>query len=333
MSLLTFTVLSISLVLYLLNRYLRKYWEQRKYQFQFAMLCVTLIAGVAVIVALPLSDTLKGQLLTLFGILLSAAIAFSSTTFIGNILAGFMLRAIKNVKLGDFVTVADVTGRATELNLLHVEVQTEQSDLVTIPNIHMVTYPVKVVRSSGTIVSVEVSLGYDVPRLQISKLLSLASEDAGLDSGVVHVKNLGDFAVTYRVSGQLKEVSSLLSVRSNLNAAILDRLHSEHIEIVSPNFMNTRSIAGLKVLPSAYSAAVAENNTGLETMAFDKAETVSSIVSIEKSIELLSSNLNSEKKTLSEKERREIESELGLLNKAMEEEKQRLEEGQVPSEV
>jgi hypothetical protein len=89
----------------------------------------------------------------------------------------------------------------------------------------------------------------------------------------------------------------------------------------------------LKVLPSAYSAAVAENNTGLETMAFDKAETVSSIVSIEKSIELLSSNLNSEKKTLSEKERREIESELGLLNKAMEEEKQRLEEGQVPSEV
>jgi small-conductance mechanosensitive channel len=333
MSLLTFTVLSISLVLYLLNRYLRKYWEQRKYQFQFAMLCVTLIAGVAVIVALPLSDTLKGQLLTLFGILLSAAIAFSSTTFIGNILAGFMLRAIKNVKLGDFVTVADVTGRATELNLLHVQVQTEQSDLVTIPNIHMVTYPVKVVRSSGTIVSVEVSLGYDVPRLQISKLLSLASEDAGLDSGVVHVKSLGDFAVTYRVSGQLKEVSSLLSVRSNLNAAILDRLHSEHIEIVSPNFMNTRSIAGLKVLPSAYSAAVAENNTGLETMAFDKAETVSSIVSIEKSIELLSSNLNSEKKTLSEKERREIESELGLLNKAMEEEKQRLEEGQVPSEV
>jgi hypothetical protein len=297
------------------------------------MLCLTLIGGVVIIVVLPVSETLRGQLLTLFGVLLSASIAFSSTTFIGNILAGFMLRVIKNVKLGDFVTVADITGRATELNLLHVEVQTEQSDLVTIPNIHMVTYPVKVVRSTGTILSADVSLGYDVPRQQISKLLCLASEDAGLDGGVMHVKNLGDFSVDYRISGRLKDVSSLLSVRSNLHAAVLDRLHSENIEIVSPTFMNTRSIEGVKMIPDYHPALVKENGKELETLAFEKAETVSTIANMRTTIEQLSSNLNSGKKTLSESQRSEIESQLALLTDALEKAEVRLEEDQAPPEI
>lgn len=322
------TLLSVIIALFLLNRYLPQYWSRRKYQFQFAMLCLTLIAGVAVIIALPLSDTLKGQLLTLLGVLLSAAIAFASTTFIGNILAGFMLRVIKNVKLGDFVTVAEVTGRATELSLLHVEVQTEQSDLVTIPNIHMVAYPVKVVRTTGTIVTADVSLGYDVPRSQISKLLVLASQDAGLENGVVHVKKLGDFSVSYRVSGQLKDVSNLISVRSSLHAAVLDRLHSENIEIVSPNFMNTRAMESQKIIPREYTSAIAENDTDLETLAFDKAETVSTIAGIRTSIEQLSADLSDGKNTLSESERGELESKLKLFKATLKQEKSRLVEAE-----
>jgi small conductance mechanosensitive channel len=119
-------LLAIISVFFILNRFSQGYWEVRKFQYQLTMLILTLISGGDDYYCLTLQRYVEGQLLTLLGALLSASIAFSSTTFIGNILAGLMLKVIKNIKLGDFITVSDVTGRATEMSLLHVEVQTEQ---------------------------------------------------------------------------------------------------------------------------------------------------------------------------------------------------------------
>lgn len=318
------TVVFCFISLTLLNRYLKKYWSNRKFLFQFLMLVLTIIAIVAIIIVLPLSDALRGQLLSLFGILLSASIAFASTTFIGNIMAGVMLRVIKNIKLGDYITVDNITGRATEMNLLHMEVQTEQSDLVTIPNIHMVTYPVKVVRNTGTIVAIEISLGYDIPRQQISKQLILASEDAGLAEGFVQIRNLGDFSVTYRIAGHLKDTSNLLSVRSKLYNAVLDRLHADNIEIVSPSFMNTRAIKEQPIIPKRQIDEEESEDNSLEKMAFEKADLASSITSIQTAIDELSAKLESGKGSLGDNERGSIEAELIVLNAQLNDEKERL---------
>tara|TARA_R110002153_G_scaffold99102_1_gene234340 strand:- start:29672 stop:30709 length:1038 start_codon:yes stop_codon:yes gene_type:complete len=318
------TILFCFILLTLLNRYLSKYWEKRKFLFQFLMLSLSIVTVVVIIIVLPLSDALRGQLLSLFGILLSAAIAFASTTFIGNILAGVMLRVIKNIKLGDYITVDNITGRATEMNLLHVEVQTEQSDLVTIPNIHMVTYPVKVVRSSGTIVSIDISLGYDISRQQISKQLCLASEDAGLTDGFVQIRNLGDFSVTYRIAGHLQDTSNLLSVRANLYNAVLDRLHADNIEIVSPNFMNTRAIKEQPIIPKPDLKKTEISDNKLEKLAFEKAEMASSITNVETVIDQLAAELKQSKETLSHQEREAIEAKLGVLNEQLNQEQERL---------
>jgi small-conductance mechanosensitive channel len=311
------TVILCFIFLAVLNRYLKRYWQKRKFQFQFLMLCLTLVSIVAVIITLPLSDALRGQLLALFGILLSASIAFASATFIGNMLAGFMLRAIQNIKLGDFITVDNITGRATELNLLHVEIQTEQSDLVTIPNIHMVTFPVKVVRSSGTIVSIEVSLGYDISRQLISEQLSLASEDAGLKDGFVQIRNLGDFSVTYRIAGQLSDISNLLSVKANLYSAVLDRLHAANIEIVSPNFMNTRAIGDKPFIPASSKSKAEDKDNKLEKLAFEKAEMATAITKVQTEISELTSRLDDEKSALSAPEREAIKDKLKALEEQL----------------
>lgn len=301
-------------MLFLLNHFLRDYWKTRKFQFQLLMLVLTLVGGVMIIITLPFSETLRGQLLTLYGVLLSASIAFSSTTFIGNILAGFMLRAIKNIKLGNYITVNDVTGRATEMSLLHVEVQTEQSDLVTIPNILMVTQPVKVVRGTGTIVSVDVSLGYDVPRSQVSDLLCLAVTDAGLTDSFVQIRELGDFSVSYRAAGQLRDISTLLSVKSNLYGFVLDRLHSAKIEIVSPNFMNTRSVENVSIIPQSYAHSDAGKSVGdLEKIVFEKAEVASTVTSIQSSIEKLQIDLENKDKPLNETDKKDITSKIEQL--------------------
>ncbi len=66
-----------------------------RYPYQLASSGIGLVGVVALVVALPLSAELTGQLLSLLGILLSAAVALSSTTVLGNAMAGFMLRVMR----------------------------------------------------------------------------------------------------------------------------------------------------------------------------------------------------------------------------------------------
>lgn len=277
--------------LMLVNWFLRRRWKDNpdaQFRFQLIMLALTFAGGLAVLVALPISDSLRGQLLSLIGILLSAAIALSSTTFIGNIMAGIMLKAVKSARPGDFITVAEIVGRITEMDLLHTEIQTEDRDLVTVPNLYMVTQPLKVVRSSGTIVSAEVSLGYDVPRQAINALLLDAAAKAGLTDSFVQIRELGDFSVLYRVAGMLEDVKSLISARSALREAMLDTLHGAGVEIVSPNFMNTRAIPeNTLFIPTSFKAGGPQENIRAEDVVFDKAEQAASVEDIRKEIELI----------------------------------------------
>lgn len=280
------------------NLVLRKRWHgtpERQFHFQLIMLALTLASLLALVVALPISDTLRGQFLSLIGILLSASIALSSTTFIGNILAGFMLRSAGKARPGDFITVAETTGRISEMNFLQTEIQTEFRDLVTVPNIYMVTQPLKVVRASGSIITAEVTLGYDVPQRQASELLRSAAESSGLRDCFVHLRSLGDFSVTYRVAGLLEDIQSLISARSALLAAMLDALHGAGIEIVSPNVMSTRSLPpDHQILPERSRPRPRPRGSAqvnAEDIAFDKAEEAASVEKLTQSIRTINDEL------------------------------------------
>lgn len=253
---------------------------------QLIILSLAFAAGLAAIIAMPVSNETRGQLLSLIGILLSAAIALSSTTFIGNMMAGIMLKVVKNARPGDFIVVDNLTGRVTEMALLHTEIQTEFRDLVTVPNLYIVTRPMQVVRTSGTIIQAEVSLGYDLSHDEVAKILCAAAEQAGLKDPFTHVRELGDFSVLYRVAGLLEDVKSLISARSRLRECMLDALHRADIEIVSPNFMNTRAVPegrSFIARPARKKSATAE--TTAEDMAFDKADEAASVEEIRKAIE------------------------------------------------
>lgn len=183
------------------------------------------------------------------GIVLSGAIALSSTTLLGNALAGIMLRATRSFRIGDFVEVKDCFGRVSSRGLLHIEVQVVDRSLVTLPNNILVTNPVKVIPRSGTIISAEVSLGYDVSRTQVEALLIDAANSVGLEEAYVQIRKLGDFSVSFMVNGLLKDISGMISKRSQLHGAVMDSLHQGGIEIVSPNFMNTREVNRAVFIP------------------------------------------------------------------------------------
>ena len=249
------------------------------------MLALTLAGLLALVLAAPVSDETRGDLIGLYGLALTAVIALASTTFVSNAMAGLMLRSLRNFAPGDFIKVGEDFGRVTERGLFHTEIQTEDSDLTTIPNLRLATTPTTVVRASGTIISATVSLGYDAPRGEVEAALLAAADHAGLREPFVQVMELGDFSVTYRFAGFLDEVKHLVSSRSRLRASAMDALHAAGIEIVSPTFTNRRPIGPEPVAPAAGGGAGAgASGGGAEKVMFDKAEEAATLAGLEEEL-------------------------------------------------
>ncbi len=240
---------------------------------QLIMLGLTFASIVIIVLVLPVSDATRNQILVLIGIALSGIFAFSSTTIFANLMAGIMLRVTKPFETGDYITIGDHSGRVAERGLLDTEIQTEDRRLVAFPNTFMITNPVSVVRSSGTIVAVTLTLGYETHYSHIESLLLEAATKSGLEDPFIQILELGNFAITYKASGMLNDVKVYLTAHSNLRRHILDTLHNNDIEIVSPGFMNQRQLSDkLKFIPTPVKQKPAEQTAIAEEVVFDKAE-------------------------------------------------------------
>jgi len=279
-----FFVLSFLAVQYLMNRQVKGNTDSSLIR-SILLFLLAMVGVISVILALPMDPEIKKEITNLIGIVISAVLALSSATFIGNALAGIMLRAVKNFKPGDFIMVEGNYGRVTEMGLFHTEIQTENRDLTTLPNLFLTTNAVKVTRSSGTFISSEVSLGYDVDRHKIEEALIKAGKASGLKDPFVLLTSLGDFTIVYKVQGLLENVKTIISSRSTLNAMVVDELHKVGIEIVSPSFMNQRQVNDTVFIPKQVKkvAPVPENKKP-ENIIFDKADQAEGIESRKKRI-------------------------------------------------
>ena len=251
------------------------------------------LALLLLLLLLPLPEDVRPELINLVGIVLSATIALSSTTFLSNAMAGVMLRAVRNFKTGDLIYCGDHKGRVSERGLLHVEIQTEDSDLVTMPNLFLVTHPLRVTNETSTLISAEVSLGYDVPRRRIEKLLTEAATEVGLKKPFVWILELGDFSVLYRIAGLLQPADRVLSTRSRLRGAMLDHLHRGGVEIVSPTFMNQRRLSSEEAVipPSARRVHIDQNQEHPEEVVFGKAKQAASLEKQQEEIDQIASEI------------------------------------------
>mgnify|MGYP000390592844 CR=1 FL=1 len=243
---------------------------------QLILLSLTIVAIILLVLTLPVGEATKGDLLSLLGLVFTGIFALSSTSFVSNAMAGFMLRSVKSFRHGDFVRVGEHFGRVTVSGLFHTEIQSQERDLITLPNLYLATKPLTVVRSSGTFTSCEVSIGYDVAWHKVEPLLKLATQEAGLDEPFVQILSLGDFSIVYKTGGICSDISQLLTQRTRLKKAVLDQLHAAGIEIVSPHFMNQRQLPAEQVFRAVPTYANSEEGSrgSPEAKIFDKAEKV-----------------------------------------------------------
>ncbi len=248
--------------------------SERLFPRQLVMLGLTFGCVIAIALALPVSESIRNQIIALIGLITSGIFAFSSSTIFANLMAGIMLRVTKPFRTGDFIKIKEeYSGRVVERGLLDTEIQTENRELIALPNTYMVTNPISVVRSSGAIVSTTLSLGYDIHHSMVESLLLEAAKACGLEEPFAHILELGNCSITYKISGLLTDSKSLLTSRSNLCSCVLDVLHKNRIEIMSPAFMNQRRIPeDLKIIPVITETNPSEIVAVAEEVVFDKAE-------------------------------------------------------------
>ena len=291
--------------------------------YQLANWLIASFAIITIIVLLPLSDDTQGQVLSLLGVVLTAVIALSATTFVANMIAGIMLQASQPFRPGDYIRVNDQFGRVIKQSLVHTQIQTEWRDLTNLPNLMLVNNPVTVLHREGTIIFAEVSIGYDETYLRVEELLLKAGEEAKLTEPFVLVHELLDHAVVYRICGFLPEMKNLLSSRSNLRKKVLEQMHGNDVEIVSPSFMNQRALDPTeKVIPSKPVLHDTDKprvaTTAPEDKIFDKAEEAATLEELRQKQDEARQALKqkrAELKTASDEDRSNIERKIKMLEK------------------
>lgn len=112
-----------------------------RFSARVGMLLLVGVGIALILLALPVDKETHKELFQLLALLITAPITFSSTTFVSDALAGFMLRGMQSFRLGDFLRVENQFGRITERGLFHTEIQTEERDLTTLPNLFLVSHP------------------------------------------------------------------------------------------------------------------------------------------------------------------------------------------------
>jgi small-conductance mechanosensitive channel len=163
---------------------------------------------------------------------LFVGVAFSVP--LGNIGAGILLSITQPVRIGDRISVGDVTGTAEEITLIHTVVRTDAGLTAFVPNSQLVTSTVvnRTIEDPRRLVSVRLPIGHaasiDAAR---STLLETAREldDPRLEDASVAVAEVAETVTWLSVSGYLPYGSSVERVAARLREQCLVALARERL--------------------------------------------------------------------------------------------------------
>jgi small-conductance mechanosensitive channel len=235
---------------------------------------VFIVAAVLLLASIPgLSSNAIRLVFGAIGIIL----ALSSTTLIANAVSGVVVKMMSQYNVGDMVKIAGNFGKVSEIGSLQTELQMPKRGLVKLPNSLVLKEAIFNYTAQKYIVHVPITLGYNVSRNQVEKLLIAAAKDTGLKNPFVFVLELGNNWVKYEANGLLEDTDKMVIVESNLRKNILDRFNSAGVEILSPDYINLKKFAlSKKILPpkshKASKEEVIQDAKKAESVMFAKAK-------------------------------------------------------------
>ena len=184
------------------------------------------------------------------GVSLFLGVLFSlgSTSAIANMVAGIVITYMRPFQIGDRVQVMVVVGDVIEKTLLITRLRTSKNEDVTIPNAsvisnHLINFSANA-NEIGLILHTNITLGYDIPWVDVEKYLLKAAKNTKLlqrdPKPFVLQTSLDDYYVTYELNVYTKQPKKTPLIMSDLNRNILDVFDDLGIEILSPKYVASR---------------------------------------------------------------------------------------------
>jgi small-conductance mechanosensitive channel len=203
-----------------------------------------LIIAFAVVVAYPYipgssSDAFKGV-----SIFLGVVVSLGSSSVIANLMAGYTMIYRRAFKVGDRISIENLTGDVMERRLMVTHLRTVKNEEIIVPNSTIINSNIinysTLAGSRGLILHTTVAIGYETRWRQVEAMLCLAAERTpGLleePAPFVLQKSLGEFAVTYELNAYCDDPQRMTQVYTAMHQNILDVFNEHGVQIMTPAY-------------------------------------------------------------------------------------------------
>jgi small-conductance mechanosensitive channel len=203
-----------------------------------------LVIAVAVVVAYPYipgsgSEAFKGV-----SILVGIIFSIGSSSFIGNLIAGFSMTYRRAFRPGDLVKIGEQMGRVEQVRMMVTHLRTIKNEEVIVPNSLIIGAEVtnysSMAQGRGLILHTKVGIRYEIPWRQVeAMLLEAAARTPGLPREPVPFvlpKELGDFYVSYELNVFCDTPNVMQKLYGEMHRNILDVFNEYGVQIMTPAY-------------------------------------------------------------------------------------------------
>jgi small-conductance mechanosensitive channel len=203
-----------------------------------------LVIAFAVVVAYPYIPGSSSEAFKGVSIFLGVVFSLGSSSVIANLMAGYAMIYRRAFKVGDRISIDNVTGDVTERRLMVTHLRTIKNEEIIVPNSTIINSNIinysTLAHSRGLILHTTVGIGYETPWRKVEAMLSLA---AARTPGVLKKpapfilqKSLGDFAVTYELNAYCDNPHSMARFYTAMHQNILDVFNEYGVQIMTPAY-------------------------------------------------------------------------------------------------
>lgn len=208
-----------------------------------------LLYAFTIVLVFPYLPGSDSEIFKGVSVFLGLLISLGSSSAISNMVAGLVITYMRPFKIGDRITIGEVSGDVLEKTMLVTRLKTVKNEVVTIPNSAVLsgntTNFSSVAQEKGLIIHTTITIGYDIPWQKMHKALQTAARrTVGIEehpSPFVLQTELQDFYVAYQINGFTKQAARQAAIKSDLHRHILDICKEMDIEILSPHYRAERS--------------------------------------------------------------------------------------------
>ncbi len=181
------------------------------------------------------------------GVTIFIGVLFSlgSSSFLANVIAGYMMTYRRAFHVGDRIKVGDLMGDVTEVGMMVTHLRSVKNEEFVVPNslilnTNVINYT-SLARERGLILHTTVGIGYETPWRQVEAMLLLAAERTPSllrePAPFILQQSLGDYAVNYELNVYCDNPSAMYQLYTELHRNILDVFNEYNVQIMTPSYV------------------------------------------------------------------------------------------------